>query len=135
MPKVAITARTPFIDAVDLWWEIKRENPYVTAEEVAQEKSGTVRGGVVDGYPIAQTFLLDSTPCHFGNSRLWILCPGCERRVRVIYRPPSRYRFLCRYCHELTYESCNRSRLERRYPTWSLWGARMLAGRYDVIVN
>ena len=134
MPRYAINASTPYIDAVDMWRDIKQKYLSVTAKEVAREKSGMVRGGVVDGYPIAQIFLLDSTPCHFGNSRPWILCPGCERRVRVIYRPPSRYRFLCRHCHDLTYKSCNRSRRERRYPLPSLLFSRLLRNRLEVKV-
>ena len=131
MPRYAINASTPYIDASDIWWEIKRENPYVTAEEVAQEKSGTVKG-IFNGVPCAQNIMFDATACNFGGGRLWLLCADCERRVRILYRPPSRYRFLCRICHNLSYESCNRSRRERLYPTWSLWGARMLAGRQEI---
>ena len=134
MPKVAITARTPFIDVVDLWWNFKRKNPSITADEVAREGSGTVKGSL-NGAPFAQNIMFDATACNFGGGRLWLLCADCERRVRILYRPPSHYRFLCRICHNLSYEICNRSRRERLYPTWSLWGARMLAGRYDVIVN
>ena len=131
MPREAIFASTPYIDASDIWWGIKRKNPSITADEVALKRSGTVKG-MVNGVPVAQNIIFDSTPCHFGNSRLWILCPDCEQRVRVIYRPHARSRFLCRSCHDLTYESCNRSRLERRYPLANLWFNRLHRNRLDV---
>jgi hypothetical protein len=51
-------------------------------------------------YPI----LLDRTPCHYGGSRPWFVCPGrgCGRRVAVLY---SGRLFLCRRCRQLAYES------------------------------
>ena len=51
-------------------------------------------------YPI----FLDWTPCHYGGSRPWFLCPGqgCGRRVRVLYFGRL---FLCRHCRQLAYES------------------------------
>ena len=134
MPREAIYGSTPYIDASDIWRDIKRNDPSMTADEVAREKSGVVRGAV-NGVPIAQTILFDSTPCHFGGSRLWLLCPDCECRVRVLYCPTLGYRFLCRHCHNLTYRSCNRSRLERFYPSTSLWFSRLHRSRSDINVN
>lgn len=26
-----------------------------------------------------------TTPCHLGGSRLWFLCPSCERRCAILY--------------------------------------------------
>jgi hypothetical protein len=45
-----------------------------------------------------------STPCNFGGSRLWFLCPGqgCSRRVAILYGGSI---FACRHCHNLSYES------------------------------
>ena len=49
------------------------------------------------------------TPCHFGGSRPWFICPGvvngvpCGRRVGKLYGP-GRY-FLCRHCYGLAYQS------------------------------
>src|SRR5207249_4222837 len=42
-----------------------------------------------------------------GRRRVWIACPGCQARVRVIYAPAFRgaFRFLCRTCHGLSYRS------------------------------
>lgn len=49
-----------------------------------------------------------STPCRFGNRRWWFFCPGprCGRRVGMLYLPPGQNQYLCRHCHELTYEAC-----------------------------
>jgi hypothetical protein len=49
------------------------------------------------------------TPCTFGGSRPWFVCPGvvdgvpCGRRVAKLYGP-GRY-FLCRHCYGLAYQS------------------------------
>jgi len=44
------------------------------------------------------------TPCNYGGSRPWFLCPvsGCGRRVAVLYGGAA---FACRHCRELVYES------------------------------
>src|ERR1041385_6962358 len=51
-------------------------------------------------YPI----YFDSTPCNYGGSRLWFLCPGqgCSKRVAVLYMGSI---FACRHCYQLVYES------------------------------
>jgi hypothetical protein len=51
-------------------------------------------------YPI----YLDRTPCHYGGSRPWFVCPGrgCGRRVAVLYAGRL---FVCRHCRQLAYES------------------------------
>jgi len=48
---------------------------------------------------------LDTTPCNYGGKRWWFLCPNCNRRCRILYLPPGGSYFLCRICHNLTYES------------------------------
>jgi hypothetical protein len=34
---------------------------------------------------IKQTVWLTWTPCHYGGQRPWWRCPGCDRRVAVLY--------------------------------------------------
>lgn len=46
---------------------------------------------------------LDETPCFYGGSRKWFLCPGCGKRVAVLYN--SGRWFFCRHCLDLCY-SC-----------------------------
>jgi len=50
---------------------------------------------------------ITSTPCRFGNKRWWFICPEkrCGRRVAKLYLPPGQNQYLCRHCHELTYEA------------------------------
>lgn len=47
---------------------------------------------------------IDWTPCHFGGSRAWFLCPAplCGRRVAILYGGAI---FSCRQCLRLTYAS------------------------------
>ena len=47
-------------------------------------------------YPI----YLDWTWCNFGNWRAWFLCPGCGRRVAILYGGAT---FACRHCYKLAY--------------------------------
>ena len=51
-------------------------------------------------YPI----FLDHTPCHYGGTRSWFVCPSsiCSRRVAVLHGGRL---FACRHCHQLVYES------------------------------
>lgn len=46
---------------------------------------------------------LEWTPCTFGGSRPWFLCPRCGLRVRKLYR--CRGFFICRHCGGLGYQS------------------------------
>jgi hypothetical protein len=58
--------------------------------------------------------LITSTACNYGGVRLWFVCPGwkngiaCRRRSRKLYLPRGHV-FACRVCHELTYESGQKS--------------------------
>ena len=55
-------------------------------------------------YPV----LIEWTPCEFGGSRAWFLCParGCGRRVAILYS--GTIFFACRHCHQLQYQSQER---------------------------
>jgi len=33
----------------------------------------------------------------------YFLCNGCDKKVKYLYRPERRWRFLCRSCHKLSY--------------------------------
>jgi hypothetical protein len=58
---------------------------------------------------------ITTTPCNYGGVRLWFFCPGwkngisCRRRCRKLYLSPGGHVFACRVCHELTYESTQKS--------------------------
>lgn len=75
------------------------------------------RGGEWESlvYPIQ----LERTPCHYGGSRTWFLCPasGCGKRVAVLYGARI---YACRHCRELVYPSQHEGRSERA--TERAWG-------------
>lgn len=48
---------------------------------------------------------LTSTKLPPGGSRWWWLCPGCGRRVDILYLPAERDRLGCRACCGLKYRS------------------------------
>ena len=55
---------------------------------------------------------LEWTPCTFGGTRPWFLCPECHNRFAVLH-----YRhigFQCRTCQQLAYASSHASKVERR---------------------
>ena len=54
---------------------------------------------------------LVGTKPHYGGVRWWFLCSRCDRRVSRLHLPIQvRDYFLCRVCHNLTYESVQASR-------------------------
>jgi hypothetical protein len=54
---------------------------------------------------------IQQTPCHFGGSRKWFVCPTCEGRVGVVYLEDGK--FACRKCCDLAYHSNLESRIDR----------------------
>jgi hypothetical protein len=64
-----------------------------------------------DWQPIGERIDLEATPCHYGGSRLWLICPACQSRRRLLYCLGGRFR--CRQCHDLAYSSTREDVLER----------------------
>ncbi len=64
---------------------------------------------------IEEAVRLQSTRPHFGGSRHFFSCPRatngeeCGRRVEKLYRLPDQWRFACRHCLDLTYQSSQQS--------------------------
>ena len=46
---------------------------------------------------------LERTPCTFGGTRPWFVCPGCGTRRAVLFCVGGVFR--CRVCHDLAYRS------------------------------
>lgn len=65
---------------------------------------------------------LEATPCRYGGERLWLTCPGCGTRRRVLYCVDGWFR--CRDCHDLAYSSTREDAHDR-----SLRRTRTLQGR------
>ncbi|PHR93641.1 MAG: hypothetical protein COA69_03090 [Robiginitomaculum sp.] len=62
----------------------------------------------------SQQIVLEKTPCHYGGTRKWFLCPDCDKRVGILYWQDH---FKCRHCTKLHYVSqyqCERTRLFAR---------------------
>ena len=55
----------------------------------------------------------DWTPCNYGGSRQWLICPHCGKRVAIVYGLDSG--FLCRHCYDLPYSSQSETQLDRMY--------------------
>jgi hypothetical protein len=51
----------------------------------------------------SQSIRLAHTPCGFGGSRPWFLCPVCQRRSGVLFLRGGR--FACRVCQRVAYAS------------------------------
>lgn len=68
---------------------------------------------------VCTSIRLQTTQPHFGGQRWWLTCPmsvggtPCNRRVGKLYLK-GRY-FGCRFCHELTYQSCRESHNLQRF--------------------
>ncbi len=79
---------------------------------VAITRPGQERIG--DGSKRIPWIRLAWTPCNYGGSRPWFLCPGegCGRRVAILYGPT--LPLLCRLCRGLRYASQQRRRATRR---------------------
>ncbi len=61
---------------------------------------------------LGQDITITSTKCHFGNERLWFVCPACKRRVATLYKPPTKDILLCRKCHDLKYLKSRYSKMK-----------------------
>ncbi len=72
-------------------------------EEHACVLSYRYRHGDGPWVDVAERVRLSWFPCHLGGHRRYFQCPGCDRRVAILYDSGARFR--CRSCLGLTYES------------------------------
>jgi hypothetical protein len=61
--------------------------------------------------PIDEGILFARTKGGPGWERIWFLCPGCTKRVAILYL--KKYYFRCRHCLGLVYQSQKISRSQR----------------------
>ena len=54
---------------------------------------------------------IEYTPCNFGGRRPWFRCPNteCNERVAKLYCPRDGHLYLCRDCHNLSYQTSRAS--------------------------
>lgn len=67
----------------------------------------------VGGESVVQRIPLERTECHFGGTRPWFRCPGCNNRVAILFM--HRRHFACRTCHDLVYASQSEDLLNRAW--------------------
>jgi hypothetical protein len=79
-------------------------NAQVAADRVTLDYRARAPGG--EWSPRRYDVLIDRTPCTYGGSRPWWICPaaGCGRRCAVLYGGDV---FACRHCYRLAYR-CQR---------------------------
>jgi hypothetical protein len=71
--------------------------------------------------PLAVPMRYTRTSCHFGGTRLWFLCAGCNRRVGALYFGSEGLK--CRHCYQLTYAS---RKMNRQSYSWQVLHAMKL---------
>jgi len=59
-------------------------------------------------YPV----FLQRTQCNYGGTRVWFECPGCGRRVAILYGGRI---FACRSCYQIAYDSQREQHRDRLY--------------------
>lgn len=88
------------------------------------------REGGEDWQNVTQWVQFTWTPCRFGGHRTWFVCPGCGRRVGVLYG--AGLHFKCRKCHRLGYESQRENDLallfRRLQKAWEPLGGEPMRG-------
>lgn len=60
---------------------------------------------------IAQAVQLVTTPCNYGQQRVWFACPHCGRKAALLYLG---FKLACRRCHKMAYEVQRESLLDRK---------------------
>ncbi|HWR98708.1 MAG TPA: hypothetical protein VN317_09840 [Candidatus Methanoperedens sp.] len=67
--------------------------------------------------PVVRDITIASTPCPYGKSRSWLVCPSCGRRCIALAVSRPDYELSCRVCAGLTYQTQSMSkqaRIERK---------------------
>jgi hypothetical protein len=82
---------------------------HVDEDRVTLSYTFQARGGPLTehDYPVR----LARTPCTYGGTRVWFLCPRCARRVAILYM--THHLFACRHCGRLTYVSQRENAADR----------------------
>ena len=69
-------------------------------------QQGIVKYGLCE-WPV----LIDSSPCHLGGGRRWLVCSECQTKRVALYI--SGQKLACRSCHGLRYATQHENRRER----------------------
>jgi len=69
---------------------------------VSGDGDGITLTYVINDQEIKQRVPITKTAVHLGGYRFWFLCPGCDRRIGLLY---GGHLFRCRHCLNLRYAS------------------------------
>lgn len=75
---------------------------------------------------VRQLIRYEDTPCHFGGTRKWFVCPSCGQRVGVLGSETGL--FLCRHCNQLPYASQSEGKIDRMIRARDKLGKRIFHG-------
>jgi hypothetical protein len=59
---------------------------------------------------VDQRVALTTTPCNYGKSRHWFVCPHCNQRAAILFLGPQ---VACRRCYNMAYPVQNESQHDR----------------------
>ena len=65
-----------------------------------------------DWEEVEEVIHFEYTSCNYGGKRTWLLCPGCHKRVAIVYGA-GKY-FLCRHCYDLNYQTQHEDYYDRQ---------------------
>ncbi len=96
-------------------WQWKSDNKIMATVNVHTEinkvkLSYKQRSNGNEWKDVSYTVWLDWTWCNYGDWRAWFLCPGCGRRVAILYGGTT---FACRHCYKLAYPCQRETVLDR----------------------
>jgi hypothetical protein len=96
-------------------WQWKSGNKTMATVNVHTEKNKLTlshkhKPNVNEWKDVSYPIWLDWTWCNYGDWRAWFLCPGCGRRVAILYGGAT---FACRHCYKLAYPCQRETALDR----------------------
>ncbi len=104
----------PGIRFQNLWHQFPTNTGYADVKvhrncvQICRPKNFADRSAGIIDYTVS----IDRTPCHFGGTRPWFICPNmdCGHRVAILYADSI---YACRRCYDLAYQSQRESASDR----------------------
>lgn len=84
-------------------WRDSDTNEVTAAIDLSTDVDAVFLSYTANRVPVKKWIELDFTPCNFGGTRPWFLCPGCNQRAALLHIEALHFR--CRNCLGLTYRS------------------------------
>lgn len=116
-----------------LIWSCGDEDSVARASLIVRDQKVIVACKWIDGetgtpQKMNRVITLSETPCRYGGSRKWLICPRCRQRMAVlVLTPPS---VGCRHCLDLVYTSQNENVSYRGLRKMNKIADRLQRGEY-----